>query len=123
VEADEPTGFVRGVQGLAIRIARTANATLKRRGRFWSDRYHARVLKTPREVRNALVYVLNNWRDHVPGALGFDPRSSAAWFEGWTKSPDAPKGMSPVARARTWLACVGWRRHGPIDVEARPRSR
>src|SRR5262249_51577855 len=34
------------------------------------DRYHARSLSTPREVRNALVYVLNNWRKHVRGAPG-----------------------------------------------------
>ena len=30
-------------------------------------RYHARPLRTPREVRNALVYVLQNWRKHIRG--------------------------------------------------------
>lgn len=29
-----------------------------------SDRYHLHVLRTPREVRNALVYVLPNVRKH-----------------------------------------------------------
>src|SRR6185295_18956019 len=87
VEADEPTGFERGVRGLAIRVAKAVNRALGRAGRVWGDRYHARMLRTPREVRNALVYVLNNWRKHVPGARGFDSRSSAAWFEGWSESP------------------------------------
>jgi REP-associated tyrosine transposase len=60
VEADTPTGLVRGLQGLAIRVARAVNRTLHRSGAVWADRYHARSLSTPREVRNALVYVLNN---------------------------------------------------------------
>jgi hypothetical protein len=47
------------VRGLAIRLARLVNPFCGRRGRVWADRYHARLLRTPREVRNALVYVLN----------------------------------------------------------------
>jgi putative transposase len=68
VEADEPTGFERGVRGLAIRVAKAVNCALGRVGRVWGDRYHARMLRTPREVRNALVYVLSNWLKHVRGA-------------------------------------------------------
>jgi hypothetical protein len=37
---------------------------LGRGGAVWGDRFHARDLKTPREVRHALVYVLNNHRKH-----------------------------------------------------------
>jgi hypothetical protein len=81
------------------------------------------VLRTPREVRNALVYVLNNFRKHVRGARSLDPCSSARWFDGWRgglmKVADSP----PVAKARTWLARVGWRRRGLIDVEECPRPR
>ena len=47
------------------------------------DRYHVRALETPREVRHALVYVLQNWRKHLTDVRGLDPRSSAAWFTGW----------------------------------------
>jgi REP element-mobilizing transposase RayT len=70
VEADAHAALVRGLQGLAIRLARAVNRLLGRRGRVWSDRYHARQLRTPREVRHALVYVLTNWRKHPlePGA-------------------------------------------------------
>ena len=43
-----------------IRIARVLNKLWRRRGRVFADRYHDRILKTPREVKNALVYVLAN---------------------------------------------------------------
>jgi hypothetical protein len=123
VEADEPTGFERGVRGLAIRVAKAINRALGRHGRVWGDRYHAHLLRTPREVRNALVYVLNNFRKHMPAARGLDPRSSARWFDGWRGGLARVVGHSPVAEARTWLARVGWRRRGLIDVEECPRYR
>lgn len=122
VEANGPTGLTRGVQGLTIRVAKAVNRVLGRHGRVWADRFHARMLRTPREVRNALVYVLNNWRKHIPGARGVDSRSSAAWFTGWRTSPSRVAGTSPVATARTWLARIGWRRHGLIDVDESPRG-
>jgi len=123
VEADEPTRLSRGVQGLAIRVAKAVNRVLGRRGTVWGDRYHARVLKTPREVRNALVYVLQNWKKHVSGAHGADPRSSAAWFTGWRVPVARALGSAPIATARTWLARVGWQRHGMLDTREAPRSR
>ena len=128
VEAHDKGALSRGMAGLAIRLARSVNRALSRRGRVWSDRYHARALATPREVRHALVYVLMNWRKHVHGAKGIDPCASAWWFDGWriavrlpagTRNPDdAP----PVVAARTWLASKGWRRHGLLDVGERPRT-
>jgi REP element-mobilizing transposase RayT len=120
VEADRPDALSRGIQGLAIRAAKTVNRILHRRGRVWGDRFHAHLLSRPREVRNALVYVLNNWRKHVPGAHGLDPRSSARWFSGWRQRAPA-EGLSPVAAARTWLASVGWLRHGRIGMDEAPR--
>jgi putative transposase len=122
VEADETTALARGLQGLAIRVAKAVNRTLGWHGAVWGDRYHARTLATPREVRNALVYVLQNWRKHVPGARGVDARSSAAWFDGWRTTVARPLVPTPVAVACTWLARVGWRRHGPVDVTEAPRS-
>ena len=121
VEADSPTGFVRGVQGLTTRLAKAVNLALGRHGRMWGDRYHARLLRTPREVRNALVYVLNNWRKHCAAARGLDAYSTAGWFRDWRTPPVQPVAPPPVARARTWLGAVGWRRYGPLDVDERPR--
>jgi hypothetical protein len=122
VEADGATAFIRGVQGLAIRIAKALNRALARRGAVWADRYHARLLPTPREVRNALVYVLNNFRKHVRGASGIDPCSSARWFRGWTTPLQATESPPPVAMPRTWLARVGWLRHGRVRIDEAPRG-
>jgi len=44
VEAEEPTGFERGVRGLAIRVAKAVNRVLGRRGRVWADRVCSGVL-------------------------------------------------------------------------------
>jgi hypothetical protein len=93
----------------------------RRRGRVWVDRHHARALATPREVRHAIVYVLQNFRKHLRGVRGLDPKSSAAWFTGWRKAITMPSGRSPVVAARTWLAAVGWRRHGLIGMDEAPR--
>jgi REP element-mobilizing transposase RayT len=121
VEANDPTQFERGMRGLTIRIAKTVNRVLGRAGRVWGDRFHARLIRTPREMRNAPVYVLQNWRKHLPAARGLDAKSSAAWFSGWRTPVDA-RGRSPLARARTWLATLGWRRHGRLlDVDEAPR--
>ena len=121
VEAERHLVLRRGIQGLAIRVAKATNRALCRRGKVWADRYHVRALATPREVRHALVYVLQNWRKHLDGARGFDPRSSAAWFTGWRTPATAPPLRSPVVRAQTWLASVGWRRHGLVRADEAPR--
>jgi putative transposase len=68
VEAHDAPTLSRGVQGLAIRLARAVNRVLDARGRVFRERFHARELRTPREVRSALVYVLLNARKH--GELG-----------------------------------------------------
>jgi hypothetical protein len=123
VEADVPTRFVRAVQGLAIRVAKAVNRALGRHGRVWADRFHSHVLRTPREVRNALVYVLNNFRKHFRRSTGLDPFSSARWFDGWSTSPTIIGGATaPVGVPRTWLARVGWRRLGLLDVDEAPRA-
>jgi hypothetical protein len=111
-----------GIRGLAIRLARAVNRALRRRGRVWADRYHARALTTPKAVRHALVYVLANFRKHLHSATGIDPCSSAPWFTGWRVPRTAGADPPPVAVARTWLARIGWRRHGLLDVAERPKG-
>jgi putative transposase len=124
VEGDERQALSHGLWGLAVRLARGVNRATGRRGPVWADRYHARALRTPQEVRNALVYVLMNWKKHDRWALGIDPCSSGRWFDGW-------KGVlrviylgssPPVAPAQTWLLRVGWRRHGRLTDPDCPRS-
>jgi len=123
VEADALGDFVRGCQGLAIRLARAVNRAVGRRGVVWGDRYHARWLRTPREARAALVYVLQNWRKHAPGGRGPDPKSSAAWFDGWREQLAPPPAPAPVQPARTWLLRIGWwRGAGKIAMWESPRT-
>ena len=125
VEAAGTEQLSSGARGLAIRIARAVNRALGRSGPVWGDRYHARPLATPREVRNGLVYVLMNFRKHLPRtSAGLDPCSSARWFEGFREGarPHAARAddVPPVASPRTWLGRVGWRRHGLIGVDEGP---
>ena len=118
-EAEDRRGLSRGLQGLMVRTARALNRLWNRRGAVFSDRFHSRTLRTPLEVRRALVYVLNNARHHGLRLLGIDPFSSGAWFDGW-KSISPVRSESPATRPRTWLLCRGWRLHGGIGVDESP---
>jgi REP element-mobilizing transposase RayT len=137
VEASGKSALSRGMQGLAIRVARQVNRLVSRRGKLWAGRFFARDLASPRAVKNALAYVLNNFRKHASrGAARIDPYSSAPYFDGFRELrgrppceleeqsalPLTPRGVPPpkkqsdvpIVGARTWLAARGWRRAGLI---------
>jgi putative transposase len=102
VEAADREALSRGIQGLAIRLARAINRAQDRKGRVFADHYFGHPLRTPAEVRNAICYVEQNQRLHELRAgrsapPGVDPCSSAA--------KDAP-----VRPPRIWLLRIGWRR-------------
>ena len=120
VEASDREALGRGMKTLGTRLARAVHRVFGRSGGVLSDRYHLHVLRTPREVRNALRYVLLNAHKHPrrPSPDGRpDPASSGRWFEGWRGRGRVPEaGLdTPVAVARSWLLRSGWRRHGLID--------
>jgi hypothetical protein len=116
-EAASRRVLARRVQGLEVRIARGMNRVMKRRGPVFADRYHARPLSTPLEVRRAIEYVLKNHRHHFGDhAARFDPCSSAAWFDGWRSPPARGDGPQPLVRPpKSWLLRIGWRRHGLLE--------
>lgn len=125
VEADDREALSRGSAALSICIARRLNALLGRKGTVFPERYHSRPLKTPREVRNAIVYVLLNAHKHGVAVRGLDPNSSGATFDGWRDI--ASLGLAPPAAralntevASTWLLARGWRRYGLIASWERP---
>jgi REP element-mobilizing transposase RayT len=64
VEAADQRALARGIQGLSVRLAVGLNRVMLRRGRVFSDRYHAHVLRTPTEVRRAVAYVRDNFQRH-----------------------------------------------------------
>ena len=76
VEANNHRALATTMQGLGVRVARGLNRMMRRTGKVLADRYHARLLRTPTEARNAVHYVRNNLRKHT-GATGFDDYSSA----------------------------------------------
>jgi REP element-mobilizing transposase RayT len=121
VETQNARALSRAMQGLAVRIARGLNRSLGRRGKVFADRYDHRVLGTPRQVRNALAYVLCNARKHrvAPSVRGWlDPLSSAPSFDGWVG--DVRVDGRVTASPRTWLLRVGWRRAGPLHPDHTP---
>jgi REP element-mobilizing transposase RayT len=133
VEGADRHALGRGMKAVGARLARAVNRVFDRRGPVLEDRYHLRVLETPREVRGAIRYVLLNAARHARGAgraLRIDPASSGRWFDGWrrgrvVRDRAATAMPPPVARPRTWLLRTGWRRHGlldPADVPGRARA-
>ncbi len=141
VEADNRMALARGMQALQISAAKHINAALsarlgkRRRGPVFGDRYHAKIIRTPRQTRHALAYVLNNWRHHREDRAAFarswpvDPFSSAMSFDGWrdldVSTIEWPRTYEPlpVREPRTWLLRVGWRKHGLIDPREVPGKR
>ena len=126
-EADGKPALTTGMRSLCTSIAKRLNALMERKGKVFADRFHERVLTTPRQVRNALRYVLCNARKHAIAPSDrrwLDPCSSAAVFDGWSIEVTslAPHGIDPpTLPPTTWLLRVGWRRAGPpIDPGERP---
>jgi len=133
VEAATTRDLSCGMKSVGARLARSVHRAFAWTGAVLADRFHLHVLRTPREVRNAIAYVLLNARRHL-AKLGrrldprapVDPASSGRWFDGWraaavfvaAQSLDgAPPAICP---ARTWLLSSGWRRHGLIEPREVP---
>ena len=89
VEGVDERQLGRAMKGLGVRIARGLNRLTLHRGRVIGDRYHARALRTPNEVRAAVNYVLRN-HEHHTGLISWDEFSS--------------EGQPQIAaRPRSWL--------------------
>jgi putative transposase len=139
VEAVDRKALSEGMHSFGISCARRINEAVsvlsgKRRvGNVFTDRYYARILKARRDVRNTLMYVLNNWRHHgadrermappMQEPWKIDPFSSALAFDGWKERPEGkrfsiPRGYegASVWLPATWLLSKGWRLYGRISI-------
>jgi REP element-mobilizing transposase RayT len=125
-------GLSRGMMAFKSSCAKRLNALVARRGRVFADRYHARYLVTPAQVRAALCYCLNNWRHHGADRghdWRVDPFSSGDLFDGWTNhAPRRPAWLPdgerrPVSKPTFWLLAIGWRRHGAIHPTEVPGAK
>jgi REP element-mobilizing transposase RayT len=133
IEADTRAALSKGIRGFSISAARQINKAIterggdRRTGKVIADRFHARPLTSPRAVRNAIAYLLGNWRHHGEDRAPFartwkvDPFSSGAVFFGWKELEDSPVlwPLPPtylpllVFRPRTWLL-QSWDRFHPL---------
>jgi REP element-mobilizing transposase RayT len=132
-EASGKDAQARGMKGLGRRLTHRLNERLCRSGKLFT-RHHAHTLKSPREVRNALRYVLNNAGHHAAerdvrlDPFWIDPYSSAPWFDGWSRpiyvdsawKREVMRLPNPTAPARTWLLKIGWRQWGLIAFDETP---
>jgi putative transposase len=110
VEAEGKEALSRSMKGLAVRIAVGLNQLIGRRGTVF-DRYHAHVLETPREVANAVRYVLQNYRKHARETL------PARW-----RDPFATSVAAPLREPKVWLLRVGWMHAAEFRLAALARS-
>ncbi|MDJ0865964.1 MAG: transposase [Myxococcota bacterium] len=131
VEAAGKRALGCGMKSISARLARAVNRVFARSGRVLDGRYHLHLLRTPREVRNALAYVLLNARKHWRERRGkaplvrLDEASSGRWFAGWKRRVPGPRpaGGREVALPRSWLLRSGWRRYGLVDPGEVPGGR
>lgn len=133
-EADDTAALGHGMQGFQISAARRLNAAITadrklaspRKGTVFTERYHAVELDSPRKVRNAICYVLNNWRRHGEDQTRapLDAYASGIFFDGWAGRTmfAPPEGYEPlpVMYPLTWLLGSGWRKHALIDPRETP---
>ncbi len=125
IEATDKAAMRSGVSGLVIAFAKRLNKLLSRvTGKVWQGRYHSRDLTTPSDVRNALVYLLQNFRKHGATTYGpvVDHYSSALRFSGWSTWVGSLPDPSPLParRPRTWLLGEGWSTRGLLSPRERP---
>jgi REP element-mobilizing transposase RayT len=125
IEAGDRGRPARGMRNLLGRIAKALNQLVGESGAVFTDRYHLHVLRTPREVRNALRYVLHNgWKHGVlRGEARPDPCSSAPWFSGWNDAPERALSWferSIVQPARSLALRIRWRQYGLLSIVDTP---
>ena len=133
-ESRDQRALARQMQSLSISFSKRINALLSRAGAVFRERYHVHVLRTPREVKNALAYVLTNELKHRGGRgrVDLDRYSSAigvseahwarllgrSWsrlvaFPPWHPDEEAKvhQEVAEIAQApESWLLKTGWLR-------------
>jgi hypothetical protein len=112
-----------GMRSFAGTLAKSLRRFTGGRGKVFLDRYHMHVLKTPREMRNALENVLLNHAKHLKVIAYLDIFSSAHYFKNWKellrkrmepylrdqleRNPDLPL-PHELSSPSSWMARVGW---------------
>ena len=111
VESDSTADLSRRMKGFGARFAKAMNRMMGRpRGKVLAERYHAVPLRSPRQVRNALRYVLENHARHGARS-GFDALVGPDPFAGTSVralARGAPTvGPSLLSTPRSWVLRFG----------------
>jgi putative transposase len=101
-EADDRVAMANGMRALLIRIAKRLNSLMGTSGRLYRDRYHERILASPREVTSVIKYVLGNYGVHLARA-GVTPRGE---IDACSSAALPELACAPGS----WLLRVGWKR-------------
>jgi REP element-mobilizing transposase RayT len=124
VEASSKRALTLGMQSLTITLSKRLTGGL---GKLFEQRYHEVPIRSARQARNAIAYVLNNWRRHRIDPFGqwpVDPYSSGVTFTGWSMpvSFTVPPEYEPlpVSPPCTSLLVSDWKQYGLIDPYERP---
>lgn len=126
-EADSKLALSRGMRSLNIQIAKGLKK-LSGALAMWvavQDRYDAKLLKTPTQVRNALTYIFANAAKHFKRREVFDWYCSFSVFNGPLKILKTPEYnwsrpeltleqqdwlLGMLSEPRSWMARYGWQR-------------
>ena len=138
IEASDRKALSRGMQSLVSRAANALNRANHggRNGEVFKYRYHSTQITTARQARNALAYVLNNWRKHREDATSdeafkanLDPYASGISFDEAGaaltrfREHEGLRAVAGVAAADSTVAGAIWRRYGEIDLFEVPGQR
>ena len=99
VESGDRKSLGRAIKGLSVRLARGLNELMGQQGRVVADRYHAHVLRTPTELRNAMKYISRNAHRH---AAQWGQPLPQDWIDPY--SSDSPTLDFRLPEPTTWLA-------------------
>jgi len=105
MEAADRETLSLAMRSLGVRLGKNLNRVMKSRGRVVGDRYLARVLTSPTQVRRAVSYVLRNYAQH---AAAWGERVSASFVDPYSS---ATFGDYPAPRTSLLEGCSG--RPGP----------
>jgi len=133
VETENKRTLTSAMKGVEVRLAKNLNRLRGTRGAVITDRYHARALTTPIEVKHAIAYVLKNHRHHAAQQRRslprgwIDPFSNGYIFDGWSTTPwrrYRPRiPPPPLPAGQTYLLLVLWRKRGLIEIDTIPGRR
>ena len=130
VEVDDPVHLQRGMMSFNGRLGRLLrrqpgfDAKKYPRGLFTS-RYHQKVIRNARQMKNTLAYVLLNASKHFKRVAYIDEYSSGFSFRGWREllgprfdglimaqvlsMEELGQPKREVTAPKTWLGRKGWR--------------